>query len=234
MARAAAAPSGMTAILLINPNTSDRSLRMMLDIAAPLLPSGVSIAGVSAERGVPMIVDEVALRASVPEVVRLGLAAAPSVSSIVVAAFGDPGVDALRGATALPVVGIGVASIAEAAVGGRRFGIATTTPALVRPIELLVERERVAGFTGVRVPRGDPAALAADPARQEQTLARLVRDCIELDGAEAVIIGGGPLSLAARALRHQFSVEIIEPVPAAIRCVTRLLGVGWDARRTDD
>ena len=229
MAHAVASP-GKTTILLINPNTSAGSLRMMLDIATSLVPAGVSVTGVRAACGVPMIVDEAALRASVPEVVRLGVAGAPEAAAIVVAAFGDPGVEALRDATGLPVVGIGAASIAEAAAGGRRFGIATTTLALVRPIELLVERECAAGFTGVRVPDGDPAELAADPARQEQTLARLVRDCIELDGAEAVIIGGGPLSLAARALRDQFRVEIIEPVPAAIRCVSRLLGPVGEVR----
>jgi allantoin racemase len=78
-------------------------------------------------------------------------------------------------------------------------------------------------FTGVRVPDGDPLELAADPARQERELALSVRECIERDGAEAVIVGGGPLSATARALRDQFGAEIIEPVPAAMRLVARLL-----------
>src|ERR1019366_4264259 len=140
-----------------------------------------------------------------------------------------PGAEALRDAVRVPVVGIAAASFAEAAAGGRRFGIATTTPGLVRPIEALVERLSFGGcFTGVRVPEGDPRALAEDVSRQERVLAQLVRDCIEVDGAEAggaVFFGGGPLGAAARALRRQFSTEIIEPVPAAIRLVTRLLDV---------
>jgi hypothetical protein len=37
------------------------------------------------------------------------------------------------------------------------------------------------------------------------------------------------LSSAARALRGRFGDRIIEPVPAAIRYVSRLLG--WDAAR---
>jgi Asp/Glu/hydantoin racemase len=178
-----------------------------------------------------MIVDEEDLRASAPEVVRLGMeyapdVAAPDVAAIVVAAFGDPGASALRDAVRVPVVGIGAASIAEAAADGRRFGIATTTPGLVRSIEALVEQSSFgARFAGVRASGGDALTLAADAPRQEQALARLVRDCIEVDGAEAVIIGGGPLSAAARVLRGQFSAEIIEPVPAAIRCVLRLVGV---------
>ena len=215
----------MCTILLINPNTSAPSLRMMVRIAVSGLPDGVAVRGVSASSGVPMIVNEADLSASATEVVRLGVALAPEVAAIVVAAFGDPGAEALRDAVGVPVVGIGAASFAEAAAGGRRFGIATTTPGLVRPIEALVERLSFgASFTGVRVPDGDPLALAADASRQEQILARLVRDCIEVDGAAAVIVGGGPLSAAARVLRRQFATEIIEPVPAAIRLVMRLLG----------
>jgi Asp/Glu/hydantoin racemase len=216
----------MTTVLLLNPNTSDRSLHMMLEIAASTLPSGVALRAISATSGVPMIVDGAGLLGSAEEVVRLGMEVAPEVAAIVVAAFGDPGVEALRGMVRVPVVGIGAASIAEAAAGGRRFGIVTTTPGLVGPIEGLV-RELSFGrcFTGVRVPDGDPLALAEDKSRQEQALALLVRDCIEVDGAEAVIIGGGPLSAAARALRGQFAMEVIEPVPAAMRLVLRLLGI---------
>jgi allantoin racemase len=219
-------PGGrMTTILLINPNTSARSLEMMSRIAAPMLPAGVVLRGVSAAAGVAMIVNEADLVASAQEVVRLGIECQREVAAIVVAAFGDPGVAALRAAVRVPVVGIGAASFAEAAASGRRFGIATTTPGLVGPIEALVERLSFgAHFTGVRVPDGDPLLLAADASRQEEALAQLVRDCIEIDGAEAVIIGGGPLSMAASALRRRFATDIVEPVPAAIRYAARLLG----------
>ncbi len=37
------------------------------------------------------------------------------------------------------------------------------------------------------------------------------------DGAAAVVIGGGPLALAARRLRQRVPAALIEPVPAAMR-----------------
>jgi allantoin racemase len=215
---------GSTTILLLNPNTSARSLTMMLAVASPLLPSGIAIKGVSATHGATMIVNEAGLRASAAEVVRLGLEAAADVSAIVVAAFGDPGVASLRDRLDMPVIGIGEASIIEAAAGARRFGIATTTPALVGAIERFVEVLALGRwFTGVRVPEADPLVLAADAPRQEAALARAVADCFALDGADAVVVGGGPLSSAAQALRVRFGDRIIEPVPAAIRAVCRLL-----------
>jgi allantoin racemase len=214
----------MGTLLLINPNTSVRSLAMMLDSATPHLPPGVTLRGVGAAHGVAMIVNEADLRASAAEVSRLALANAADVSAVIVAAFGDPGVETLRSEIDIPVVGIGEASLAEASSGGRRFGIATTTQGLARAIERMVEQRSLGAlFAGVRVPDCDPLALAADPSAQEQALARTVRDCITLDGAEAVVIGGGPLSEAARALRGQFAVEIVEPVPAAVRAAVRML-----------
>jgi allantoin racemase len=215
----------MPAILLINPNTSARSLRMMMDVAAPHLPAGFTLRGVSAVRGVEMIVDEADLLASASEVVRLGSADIRGVAAIIVAAFGDPGVETLRGRVSVPVVGIGEASIQEAASGGRRFGIATTTPALAGAIERLVGALGMSRwFAGVRVPDVDPLVLAMDASLQEEVLVRLATDCFDLDGAEAVVVGGGPLSEAARALRIRFGSGIIEPVPAAIRCVVHSVG----------
>jgi len=214
----------MPTILLINPNTSARSLAMMMEIAAGHLPSGTDLRGVSSARGVPMIVNEDDLRASAAEVVRLGEAGASGVSAVIVAAFGDPGVGTLRRAIGIPVVGIGEASIFEAAADGRRFGIATTTPRLVRSIEAMVNKLSLGHwFSGVRVPEGDPIRLAADVSLQEEALAQAVRDCFAVDGAEAVVIGGGPLSAAARALRDRFGTAIIEPVPASVRRALRLM-----------
>ena len=122
------------------------------------------------------------------------------------------------------MVGIGEAAIREAAAGGRRFGIATTTPRLVRAIEASVRSLGLEGcFTGLRVPGTDPLLLAASPAEQDAALALAATQCIELDGAEAVVISGGPLSATAARLRGRFHTEIVEPVPAAMRALLHAL-----------
>ena len=150
----------------------------------------------------------------------IGTAEAADADAIVVAAVADPGAQRLRALLSIPIIGIGEAAMREAAAGGRRFGIATTTPRLVRSIEACVRGLGLsAAFTGVRVPAGDPLTLAGDPAAQEDALAAAATACIEMDGAEAVIIGGGPLSATAARLRRRFGLAIVEPVPAAMRGV---------------
>ena len=73
-------------------------------------------------------------------------------------------------------------------------------------------------YAGTWLTSGDAASLTADPQRLESALADAVAACLDA-GAEAVIIGGGPLSAAAAALADRFAVPIIAPVAAAARWV---------------
>ena len=214
----------MTRILLINPNTSRATTDRMIAIAQATAPSGVDVAGVTAQHGVKMIVDPAALAAAGEEVVAMGLAAGAAVAGIVVSAFGDPGMIELRSRLAIPVVGIAEAALQEAAHGGRRFGIATVTPALVAGIDAYVASLGLHPlYTGTRLTSGDPVPLTADPARLLEALTQAVATCVQQDGAEAVVIGGGPLADAATALASRFATPIIAPVPAAIRRMIAML-----------
>ena len=211
-----ASEPAMIRILLINPNTSWATTDMMLAIARAAAPEGVTIEGATARSGVTMIVDPVALREAADEVVALGKSAV--CDGIVVAAFGDPGVDRLRTLAQVPVAGIAEAALLEAAEGSRRFGVATVTPALSDAIAARVADLGLTPlYTGIRLTAGDPAALAGDPRRLVEALADAVAHCIDEDGAGAVVIGGGPLGDAATALAARFDVPIVAPIPAAIR-----------------
>ncbi|CCD85265.1 conserved hypothetical protein; putative hydantoin racemase or nodulation protein nolU [Bradyrhizobium sp. ORS 285] len=206
----------MPRILLINPNSSAATTAMMVSIAAACCTGRVEVVGATATRAPAMIVDPEALAASAAEVVEIGRAHVGACDGIIVAAFGDPGAAELRRLCARPVIGIGEASMHAAGQGGRRFGVATVTPALVAGIADLADRLQLsAQFTGTRLTPGDVAALAADPARLAAALAEATRACIS-DGAEAVIIGGGPLAQAADQLQPQFTVPIIKPIATAV------------------
>ncbi len=216
----------MANIILINPNTSSRTTDAMLAVARVALPLGSTIRGATAARGAAMILEEEALAVAADEVARIGPGAAAGCDAVIVSAFGDPGVDRLRALlpAAVPVIGIGEAALREAAAGSRRFGIATTTPGLVGRMEAAVRALGLgAAFTGVRVAAGEPLAHAADPAGQDAALARAVEDCLSLDRAERVVIGGGPLSASAARLGLRFAAQLVEPVPAAVRAVLRRL-----------
>ncbi|RYX91902.1 MAG: aspartate/glutamate racemase family protein [Comamonadaceae bacterium] len=214
----------MTEILLINPNASAASTDMMVAIAQGAAPSGWRVTGATAAVGPGMIVNPVELGAAAQELQRTwrrvsyGDGVGAGWDGVIVSAFGDPGMDTLRQNTALPVAGICEASLLEAAAGGRRFGIATVTPDLAALIHQRVDELGLGAlYTGIRLTPGAPRELAADPASLQRELALAVDDCIHLDGAKAVVIGGGPLAQAAGQLQALYGVPIIEPIPAAMR-----------------
>jgi len=222
----------MRLIRLINPNTSESTTAMMTAIAGAMLPAGFEIEGMTAPTGVPMILDALRLAQAAAGVVEMGIAGGDPLAGIIISAFGDPGIEMLRAKLDIPVVGICEASMLEASAGGRRFGIATVTPGLV---ESFTAKAAALGIgqllTGTRLTDGDPERLAADPEELEEELARAVEKCFSDDGAEAVIIGGGPLGQAAIGLGRRFSAPVIAPIPAAVKMLIERLDRGSLAGR---
>ncbi len=211
-------------ILLINPNSLEATTAMMVGIAKSSAADGFDIVGATATRAPQMIVTPDALEAAASEVEAIAQAHQQACDGIIVAAFGDPGLAGIRASVNLPAVGIGESAMLEAAGGGRRFGVATTTPLLQSKIDALPQalglRSR---HTGTRFAEGDAQELMRDPARLRAALAAAVEACIVQDGAEAVIIGGGPLGEAARQLQPMFAVPVIAPIPSAVRRIIRLI-----------
>lgn len=213
----------MPTVLLINPNTSPETTAMMHRILRDELPAAIEVASATASRGAPMITTEAELAIAVDQVVAIGRARAREASAIVIGAFGNPGLEALRAAVDVPVIGIGEASMRQAATGGRHFGVATTTPGLDASIaRAAVQLGLSPLFTGTRISPGDPLELAGNPRLQDERLADAVAACVA-DGAQAVVIGGGPLAEAATRLGARFDVPVISPVAAAAREVELLL-----------
>lgn len=203
-------------ILLINPNSSQATSAMMQVIAQRAAGDGLAVAVATATRSPAMIVTEEDLLAAAAEVVEIGMGHAADCAGIVVSAFGDPGLDELRERVDIPVTGICEASMQTAAQGGRSFGVATTTPLLA---DAIAGRAATLGFaerlTGIRCTAGDPLALSADKAALTAALGEMVEACIG-DGAQAVIIGGGPLGEAAGVLQAHYATPVISPIPCAI------------------
>lgn len=214
-------------LLLVNPNTNAATTASMQEIAQHAAPAGVSVLAATAAFGASLILEPKALARSAEAVMALIAAGiAPDIDGIVIAAFGDPALREAREASAIPVTGIAEAGMSEAAAGGRRFAVVTTTPGLVESIAglaALYGHERL--FLGTELTHGDALSVTNDAAHLPGALLEACLRAVSERGAEAIVIGGGPLAVAARAIAAHISVPIIEPVPAAIRlAVARVKG----------
>ncbi len=208
-------------VTLVNPNTSARTTTEMVRIARAACPA-LQVSGLTAPFGADLITNAAQLDEAARAVAAL-LPALRDSDAVIVAAFGDPGCAALRARLACPVIGLAEAAMAEAAAGGRRFAVVTTTPDLVGPIAGRAAAYGHAGFAGTWITPGDPVGIMADEGALIAALDAECRRAIADGGAEAIVIGGGPLARAAEALAGSVGVPLIAPVPAAMRRARQLL-----------
>jgi Asp/Glu/hydantoin racemase len=211
-------------VALINPNISSDITDDMVAIAQQSARGRLGIIGLTAPFGARLIT----CQAELDEAARAVLALAPEIRAdgVIVSAFGDPAAEALGGLLNRPVVGIAEASMRAAARGGRRFAIVTTTPQLARCIS---ERAAQLGLGAFCIDplttRGDAAALMRSPNDLTRCLRELAVRAVHDLGAQAIIVGGGPLGHVARHLRDTLSVPVIEPIPEAVSYIGQALGV---------
>ncbi|MFM9938966.1 MAG: aspartate/glutamate racemase family protein [Hyphomicrobiaceae bacterium] len=210
----------MQHVVLINPNTNAVTTSRMVEIAREAAGPGVSIAGLTARSGVPLIFTAEQLDVARHAVLALRAEIPVTCAGIIIAAFGDPALDEIRGLLPVPVTGIGEAGLLEAAQGGRRFAVVSTSPGLVAATDAKVARLGLGvTYAGTVLTPEEPVTLTADPSRLEASLAAAIERAIVDHGVEAVVIGGGPLAAAARALAPRFAIAVVEPVSAAVRAL---------------
>lgn len=201
----------------------------MVEQAQQVLGVGVRVIGYTNSQAPPLLATAADMQLAEQGVLALGRQAEQAqADAIIVAAFSDPGVAELRKRVSIPVVGIGesvlIAAAASALDAGRRFGIVTITPD-ASLLASFVERASALGmadqYCGVRVTQGDAMVLLANPAGLDAALSSAITESIN-DGAQAIILGGGPLSAAAERLQPEFEIPLLNPVAAAARTVFKL------------
>lgn len=222
-----AAAEGPT-IVLINPNSNAAATESMTALAQEAAGEKARIVGRTNDAAPRLLTTPEDMIQATNGVVEIGRQAAESDGSVafIISAFSDPGLAELR--EALPdaiVVGIGEEAFHEAARDGRLFAIVTITPdpALIESFQARADLGYAEQYKGVRVTPGDPKELVEKPEQLDAALAKAVEKAISEDGAEAVIMGGGPLSAPAMRIQPRFDVPLVVAVTAATNAALKKL-----------
>lgn len=201
-------------VLIINPNTSAPVTRLLHDHLQARLPADWQLEAVTAAFGASYIASEAAY-AIAAHAVLAAWAGAPVCERVLIGCFGDPGLEALREVSGLPVIGLAESAMQAAAVHGR-FGIVTGGERW-RPI--LQRRAQAAGLAAqlcdIRIVPQTGAELLADRARAVERLAAAARDSVRERGADAVLIGGAALAGMGDELASMLPFPVIDNVTAA-------------------
>ena len=224
----------MPRLLLINPNTSQQVTDLLARHARALAPPGAELLAVTAPFGASYIASEASAAVAaeaVPAAWDAALAAHGPPDAVLVACFGDPGVDALRARTPVPVLGLAEVAMRVADALGR-YAIVTGGAAWGPMLQRLAEARGLATrLAGVLTVERSGAELLADPPAAEAVLLDACHRALALASAPAValhpddsagplraiVIGGAALADLAAPLAPRLPVPLVDNVRVGLQ-----------------
>lgn len=205
-------------ILLLNPNTSvavtDRMCAVARRVASPL----TEIVPVTAPRGVPYIATRA--EAVIGAAVALELLAEHEhdVDAVIIAAFGDPGLGAMREVASVPVVGLAETAMLTACMLGRRFSIVSFARALGPWYKECVEYHGLQSrLAAIRLADSPFTSVADVQDEMKDLIVEVANATATEDEADVVILAGAPLAGLTEKIADRVPVPVVDGVAAATR-----------------
>ncbi|SLN24851.1 Glutamate racemase [Falsiruegeria litorea R37] len=203
-------------ILVINPNTTT-SMTEKIGIAAKAVARpDTEIVATNSQDGPASIQGYLDVANCIP-----GLLAEVSrhqdVDAIVIACFDDTGVDAVRSLVNVPVLGIGEAAYHAATMIANKFSVITTLSRSVPGLEHNLmryglaqkcARVRATDIPVLKLEEGDPATMFKIKSE--------IRDSIEQDNTEAIVLGCAGMADLMAQLSEEFGLPVIDGVAAGV------------------
>ncbi len=213
-------------LLVINPNISDSVTALIRAEAERSAAADTQITVLTAPFGVAYIETRFEALIGAYAVAQLAAEHHAGFDAVVVAAFGDPGLGALREVLPVPVLGLTESALASACLLGHRFSIIAISQRIQAWYREVVEANGLIGRLASI--RALDRPLASIGAVQEDHAAALRERCEQVvreDGAEVIILAGAPLAGLARALRGQWQVPVVDGVSSAVRHAESLVAL---------
>jgi len=158
---------------------------------------------------------------------------ADDVDAVVVAAFGDPGMPALKELVDQPVVGISEAAFSTAIMLGQRFSIVAISQRIAVWYRECVERnglgDRLGSIRSLAEAIPDIGLVQQDFGPH---LIRMANETVTDDGADVVILAGAPLAGLARQVRGSISVPVVDGIAAGVAQAELLVRLDCGSHRS--
>lgn len=222
----------MTRLLVLNPNISDSVSALIRAEAERSAAPGTQVTVLTAPFGVAYI--ETRFEALIGACATAQMAAEhhAEADAVVVAAFGDPGLMALREVLPCPVTGLTEAAFATAMQLGQRVSIVAISQRIRAWYRETVQAygwsSRLASIRALDEPLADIGAVQGD---QGERLVALARACVADDGADVIVLAGAPLAGLARQVRERLPVPVVDGVSCAVRQAEALVRAAPVAHR---
>lgn len=202
----------MKRILVINPNTSERTTQHIKNNIKKVKHVDTFFEVINPRKGPESIESYYDISMVVPEMIKLVKDKSQSFDAMVIACFGDPGLETFKEILDIPVIGIMEASIHIASMLGEKFSIisinkrrASSKWRYIRSIGLI---NRMVSVIPIDMSVVD---MEKDP---EMMLSRIVDAALKAkeEGAEVVILGCASMSGYSEEIMKKTGLTVIDPV----------------------
>jgi allantoin racemase len=218
----------MKKILVINPNTNPKNTKVIADAVSPFEPEDTIVDVVSPDKG-PVGLESYYHNylASVNVHERIVQSEKEGYDGVVIACYGDPGIEGAKELVDIPVVGITEASYALARMLSTKFLVVvsadTAVPRQIRYIKSLGIPDfqydvRPIGLTVLGV--------MSDRMSAKDLIANNCEIALKETGSELIVMGCSGFSGLRADLEKQLNVPIIDPVVAGIHLCNTLIRMG--------
>jgi allantoin racemase len=213
-------------LLIINPNSSASVTARINAAAQAACQPGETITTICATGAPDLIVTPADAQRAAQAVTQTLSASRQVVDGVILASFGDTGLDAVRSQTRVPVVGIAQSAYAMASVLGPRMSIVSFAPMMAEALRKTAfgygHGDRVAAMHMVEGASWDDPGAIQD--RLAPQLLALCQKSAREDQVSSIVLGGGPLAGLAARLQPQVPVPVIDGTTAAIATLRVALG----------
>ena len=219
----------MSAILVINPNSTEAMTRGIDAACAPLrMAGGPAIETATLKEGPPGIETQLHVDGLIAPLVSFVREKERSYDAFVIACYSDPGLHSVREVTAKPVLGIAECGVLTALTLGHKFGVIAilrkSIPRHLRYMGALGVSDRLAAELPVDLP-------VLELADENKTFGRMVavgRKLKEEHGADVVVMGCAGMARYRKPLQEELHIPVVEPTQAAVTMAIGRVRLGWD------
>ncbi|MCS6784475.1 MAG: aspartate/glutamate racemase family protein [Candidatus Caldarchaeum sp.] len=147
-------------------------------------------------------------------------------AAVIIGCFGDPGIEALREAMRIPVVGPGETSMHVASMLGYGFSIITILKNVVNPLKTLARKLSLEDkLVSVRVIDKPVLSLYDDVESTKKRLLDEGRKAVEQDGADTLVLGCMSEAFLGLSeyLQNELGVPVVNPVGVSVKTAELLI-----------
>jgi allantoin racemase len=215
-------------IMVINPNTSESMTTHLREELEQIKRSDTEIVVVCPDKGPETIESAYDEAHAIPPTLELVKKAnREGYDAVILACFSDPGLEAAKEVSEIPIIGIEESTLHVASMLGARFSIMTPRRQRIANRKEHVHMRGMDHFlASVRSLDLSVAETDADPEKTKKRVLEVAKAAAEEDGAEVIILGCAGMAGYAPELESKLGVKVLDPSAVALKVTEAMVDLG--------